>query len=616
MKKFLFTLASFVALGFAANASVPVMSFSEAEITLSAGETMELQVVLDAIDVDIKGMQFEWQMLNPDGELMADGCVLQFLQKYGTRARYQYFGKTGITVDNENTFSTSNGVASTQADILANNTGRYVWIASNAGTGVCYYSDEETPAPIALFTVEAQEGWQDEYAMLTMVKGDLSTSDGSMTMEFINLKINNADYTPGPVEPQDLTGQIVIGDPTEDGYVAISYTGDEDVTITVLLDGVPVELVDGKIFLGAYGQAEITVQVTAEGYNPLEASKIVVWEEPVTPPADLEGEITVSAPDENGYVEIGYTGTEDVTVTVTINGEVVEAPYQLAEGENTIVVTVEGEGYNTMTETFVVVWTAPQPPTPEKTEAPVIEYELTEDAVIVTATGDGEVILYCDGVEVENPYTIARGETEATYVFTATAQAEDLEISDITTLVVTVPAIGGSEDPHMEGYWLVMIDKNGEPVWYQMFIGDNGDYTTTVALDYVTYGGYNYETGERPAIDYYFVIDGVVYGAPEAEVATVLGTALDNPLVEGEGYYTLPVGYNYNMGVAINPDGDFYVYAAQAGYVGVDELNANKTVAGVRYFNLAGQEMQEANGMTIVVTTYTDGTTSAVKVMK
>ena len=49
---------------------------------------------------------------------------------------------------------------------------------------------------------------------------------------------------------------------------------------------------------------------------------------------------------------------------------------------------------------------------------------------------------------------------------------------------------------------------------------------------------------------------------------------------------------------------------------GVDELVNGKTVAGVRYFNMAGQEMQEANGMTIVVTTYTDGTTSAVKVMK
>ena len=49
---------------------------------------------------------------------------------------------------------------------------------------------------------------------------------------------------------------------------------------------------------------------------------------------------------------------------------------------------------------------------------------------------------------------------------------------------------------------------------------------------------------------------------------------------------------------------------------GLNELTNGKAVAGVRYFNMAGQEMQEANGITIVVTTYTDGTTSAVKVIK
>ncbi len=50
--------------------------------------------------------------------------------------------------------------------------------------------------------------------------------------------------------------------------------------------------------------------------------------------------------------------------------------------------------------------------------------------------------------------------------------------------------------------------------------------------------------------------------------------------------------------------------------VSVDELFAGKTVSNVRYFNVAGQEMQQANGLTIVVTTYTDGTQSAVKVVK
>ena len=49
---------------------------------------------------------------------------------------------------------------------------------------------------------------------------------------------------------------------------------------------------------------------------------------------------------------------------------------------------------------------------------------------------------------------------------------------------------------------------------------------------------------------------------------------------------------------------------------GLSEMASGKTVASTRYFNAAGQEMQEANGLTIVVTTYTDGTTSTVKVMK
>jgi hypothetical protein len=50
--------------------------------------------------------------------------------------------------------------------------------------------------------------------------------------------------------------------------------------------------------------------------------------------------------------------------------------------------------------------------------------------------------------------------------------------------------------------------------------------------------------------------------------------------------------------------------------VDVEELMAGKTVANVRYFNVTGQEMAQPAGLTIQVTTYTDGTTSAVKVMK
>ena len=164
--------------------------------------------------------------------------------------------------------------------------------------------------------------------------------------------------------------------------------------------------------------------------------------------------------------------------------------------------------------------------------------------------------------------------------------------------------------------WLVLIDKNGEPVYVELTPGQGAQ----VALDYPTYGGYNAEMDpENPDVRYYFLIDGVRYGAEVEDDVTNMGDmaqTLQNPLVEGENCYVIPTGYNYLIGVYVASDGSMFVMCAQAGFTGIDELVNGKTVAGVRYFNMAGQEMQEANGVTIVVTTYTDGTTTAVKVIK
>ena len=72
--------------------------------------------------------------------------------------------------------------------------------------------------------------------------------------------------------------------------------------------------------------------------------------------------------------------------------------------------------------------------------------------------------------------------------------------------------------------------------------------------------------------------------------------------------------------IAKNANGEWGPLAAvefkTPGATGINEMAADKQVAGVRYFNLAGQEMTEASGLTIVLTTYTDGTTSTAKVMK
>jgi hypothetical protein len=165
---------------------------------------------------------------------------------------------------------------------------------------------------------------------------------------------------------------------------------------------------------------------------------------------------------------ISYETTDDeVIITVTGEGEVhvyvdgveVENPYIIPRGEEdvTVVVTATAqedgkEISETATETIVV----PAKPAPEQTEMPVISYETTDDAVIITVTGEGEVHVYVDGVEVENPYTIARGTEDVTVVVTATAQGEGKLISETATAEIVVPAkVGGGDE---DGYKI-------EPLW-------------------------------------------------------------------------------------------------------------------------------------------------------
>ncbi len=339
---------------------------------------------------------------------------------------------------------------------------------------------------------------------------------------------------------------------------------------------------------------------------------------------------------------------ETVTITATGNGTVIlyNDDVEVARGEGVATYVVpftedpEGEemGFSAtaqeegkeVSEYALATVEIPgkQPVVPEVTEAPVINVEITDDAYIITATGEGEVVLYVNDEPVENPYTIARGEEDQTIYVYATAQEEGKEMgtTDVQPIVVEAKAGETPVDPHMTGYWIVTIDQFGNEVWKEL-LPDNGDYTGIVRFEYADYGTFPYDPNKteeennamRPNVEYYVYVDGVRYGAAEDGTLTVLGEALNNPLFEGENNYVLAnaSGRVYNMGVAIdNATNSMYVYAAVAYYTDVNEMNADKAVAGVRYFNMAGQEMQEANGMTIVVTTYTDGTTSAVKVMK
>lgn len=186
-----------------------------------------------------------------------------------------------------------------------------------------------------------------------------------------------------------------------------------------------------------------------------------------------------------------------------------------------------------------------------------------------------------------------------------------------TLLFVAVFAFG----MQAQDYKLVMI-KNVPAVvedTVQLLPGNNNDWVNTVDV--------NYDHGFTMEGHFYFIIDGVNYGAPgDAPVYVpdeMMGNSANTPLVEGScNTYYVDYLFSYNLGIHIILDEDLMIagytaYIAKGGpVVEVEELAINKTVANVRYYNMAGQEMQNANGMSIKVTTYTDGTTEAVKVIK
>ncbi len=81
------------------------------------------------------------------------------------------------------------------------------------------------------------------------------------------------------------------------------------------------------------------------------------------------------------------------------------------------------------------------------------------------------------------------------------------------------------------------------------------------------------------------------YDFPDATVMLGCGTNVELPVTE--------IGYTYEN----TP-------------TGVTEIAQGKTVAGVRYFNIDGKEMMQPQGLTIAVTTYSDGTSKTEKIMK
>ena len=264
------------------------------------------------------------------------------------------------------------------------------------------------------------------------------------------------------------------------------------------------------------------------------------------------------------------TATGEGEVLLYINGELVENPYTMARGDEDVTITVtataqeEGKRISDPAEQTLVI-----PAYVPQTDMPVITFETTDDAVIITATGEGEVLLYVNGELVENPYTMARGEEDVTITVTATAQEEGKRISDVATATLVIPAYQVTADP------VITIEVTDSTVIITA-TGD-GDVQLYVNGEPVD-NPYTIERGDEDV-----VITVTATAKEEGKLMSTVTQEVTIPMIEGGS---------------------------------VDELLGSKTVANVRYFNMAGQEMKEANGATIIVTTYTDGSHSAVKVIK
>ena len=655
MKKFIFTLATAMLAGgmFAGNyagGGTEYFYMDDANVTENLGGTVVLNVKAH-FEVSVSAWQCDFGMF-VDGEFVANelpgGLTVKSAAK-GNDLTLNFIDEAG---DEGSTSPSLQKAQNNTRFIVTNMEGNY-WDPDGDGEyelqGVAKWGPGEYEQMWKMtFNIPADFAGAEVAIMTRPTSGfdndpEVTLTAGEKAYYVFNLTVDGGqpEVTATPVITYEFN--------YDEEYVTITATGDG--TVKLYIDEMQVP----NPFVYNFQDEEHTIVVTATAQEEgKEISETATQE--IVIPAKTPEPPTPQKTDKPVITYFDDPDAQTVTVTATGNGTVIlyNDDVEVARGEGEAVWVIpygddpEGEEYGfsaTAQEegkevsdyalaTIFVPGKLPEPP--YETPAPTVTTELTDDALVVTATGEGTVTLYIQYIDNETgemtvetyegegtvTVNIPRGD-ETTYInYWAVAQADDEAVpgSSAVEYYVEVPAAGETTTSII----LVLIDQEGNEVPVVLSEGADGDYTTTYTFEYHPWGAFDWDPNasveeneaKRPNVPFYFLINGVRYGADEAMRPTVLGYALQNPLEENaEGCYCVPVGFSYTLGVALK-DGAYYVYAAVSKQTGVDEMTTGKTVAGVRYFNLAGQEMQEANGMTIVVTTYTDGTTSAVKVMK
>ena len=422
-------------------------------------------------------------------------------------------------------------------------------------------------------------------------------------------------------EKTEVDSPSIIGYPDEDGvhYIIVITPASTDGELMYTVDPAPGAKATELVY--TRGEEPYTVHVeawTAEGPTCQASDKEI---KDITVPALAQvakpNIVWTMGEEPNTFVVTATCDTEGATVTLyNPEGDAVANPatvtYDPEEGYAgtwTAQATKENMLDSEIADKLIEI--APQH-TPKVYQTPEPVIEVTDDPeneqVIVKVTGEGA--LHVDIVGAYN--NIHENGTEPELIVYIPYGEEEDMVNIHATAVANLPegydeVAGNYAD---ENYVVIPAkevvpptpgEKPGVPEVKQVLTADN--VTVSAAAENA---------------------DEVIMYLCDAEGNILLDEEnnpqiLANPSTIARGETTVTF---YVLAVASNENGETWMDAPATVVIpgktvtGVDELVNGKNIAAVRYFNMAGQEMQKVEGVTIVVTTYTDGTTSAVKVIK
>ena len=233
---------------------------------------------------------------------------------------------------------------------------------------------------------------------------------------------------------------------------------------------------------------------------------------------------------------------------------------------------------------------------------------------------NGTITMLDSEGSVDNPYPYDCEATGLAGVWSDDGTVATIEWGSTWTVMgETVPAVpanpevtdffdSGREDGFTRlDFNINLFDVEGNPLnsdylTYSIYV-DNDELFT---FDYDTYGANNGFDTDMTEIPYGY--SG--YDFYLRRVYFYLTNEGDNP------FFTWRIGIQVHYTVEGVRNSSDIVYLEVYEPSAVSEMAGGKEVSAVRYFNMAGQELSQPQGLTIQVTTFTDGTTTATKVIK